>query len=190
MSNLENNTFWVEGEIESETILPIVKNMLELLNFDNLNQLGLLKTTKTKKPLKIYISSEGGCVTSGFMLIDVMNRMKSEGFIVNTIAMGEVASMASVILANGSKGYRWAFPSSQIMIHEVSNIFVGDTSLNMKGILSEVEKLEVLNNSLFDSLAINTNKSLEIIREACSFDNKMNAEEALKFGLIDNIGVL
>lgn len=180
MSDLENNTFWIEGEIESDTILPMVKKML-----------GLLKTIKTKKPcLKIYISSEGGCVTSGFMLIDVMNRMKSEGFIVNTIALGEVASMASVILANGSNGYRWAFPSSQIMIHEVSNTFIVESSLNIKEMLSEVKKLEVLNNSLFESLAINTNNTLEVIREACSFDNKMNAEEALKFGLIDKIGVL
>ena len=143
-------------------------------------QLLFLESEDPKKEISLYINSPGGLVTAGLGIYDTMQYIKPE---VNTLCIGQAASMGSFLLAAGAKGKRFSLPNSRIMVHQPSAGFQGqatDIQIHAKEILSLKERL----NSIYSK---HTGKSLKEISEALERDNFMTAEDAKKFGLIDSV---
>lgn len=138
----------------------------------------------SKNPITIYISSPGGECDAGFAIIDCINELKRKGIEVNTICMGSCSSMASVILASGTLGHRYAFPSSRIMIHQAG---VEVTGGKLKDIEIIKRELEVWTDNMNKIFKKQTGKTIEELRKLTEFDNFMSASEAKKLGLIDKI---
>ncbi len=143
-------------------------------------QLLFLEAEDPKKEIAFYINSPGGVVTSGLAILDTMNYIKCP---VSTIVMGQACSMGSLLLCCGEKGRRFALPHSRIMIHQPSGGFQGqaaDIEIHAKEILDLRARL----NQIYVK---QTGQKLEAVEKAMERDNFMSPEEALKFGLIDEI---
>ena len=143
-------------------------------------QLLFLEAEDPKKEISFYINSPGGVVTSGLAILDTMNYIKCP---VSTIVMGQACSMGSLLLCCGEKGRRFALPNSRIMIHQPSGGFQGqatDIEIHAKEILDLKARL----NQIYVK---QTGQKLDIVEKAMERDNFMSPEEALKFGLIDEI---
>lgn len=143
-------------------------------------QLLFLQSEDPKKDIYLYINSPGGVVYSGLAIIDTMQHIKPD---VSTICVGMAASMASVILSAGAKGKRFILPSAEVMIHQPHGGAEGqasDIEISAKQILK-------LRGSLNKMLAKNTGKSLAQIEKDVDRDFFMGAEEALKYGLVDEV---
>ncbi|MBE6449687.1 MAG: ATP-dependent Clp endopeptidase proteolytic subunit ClpP [Alphaproteobacteria bacterium] len=143
-------------------------------------QLLFLEAEDPKKEISFYINSPGGVVTSGLAILDTMNYIKCP---VSTIVMGQACSMGSLLLCCGEKGRRFALPNSRIMIHQPSGGFQGqatDIEIHAKEILDLKARL----NQIYVN---QTGQKLEVVEKAMERDNFMSPEEALKFGLIDEI---
>ena len=143
-------------------------------------QLLFLEAEDPKKEISFYINSPGGVVTSGLAILDTMNYIKCP---VSTIVMGQACSMGSLLLCCGEKGRRFALPNSRIMIHQPSGGFQGqatDIEIHAKEILDLKARL----NNIYVK---QTGQKLETVQKAMERDNFMSPEEALKFGLIDEI---
>ena len=138
----------------------------------------------TKKPITIYISSPGGECDVGFAIVDCINELKRKGVEVQTICIGSCSSMASVILASGTIGKRFAFPSSRIMIHQAGVEITGG-KLNDISIIQH--ELQVWTDNMNKIFKKQTGKELEELRSLTSYDNFMSAAEAKKLGLIDQV---
>ena len=145
-------------------------------------QLLFLEAEDPEKDICIYINSPGGSVTAGMAIYDTMQYIKPD---VSTICIGMAASMGAFLLAAGEKGKRYATPNAEIMIHQplISGGLSGQTT-EIK-IYSDhmVKTRERLNKILSER----TGKPLEQIEKDTERDNFMTAEEALKYGLIDEI---
>jgi len=143
-------------------------------------QLLFLEADDPKKDIYMYINSPGGVITSGFGIIDTMNYIKPD---ISTICVGQAASMAAMILSSGAKGKRSALENSRIMIHQPLGGVQGqatDIEIHTKEILFLKERL----NSI---LAKNTGKSIKTIENDTNRDNFMSAQEAISYGIIDEI---
>ncbi|MCX4348560.1 MAG: ATP-dependent Clp endopeptidase proteolytic subunit ClpP [Alphaproteobacteria bacterium] len=143
-------------------------------------QLLFLESENPKKDISLYINSPGGVITSGMAMYDTMKYISCD---VATICIGQACSMGSFLLAGGTKGKRFSLPNSQIMIHQPSGGAKGqatDIEIQAKLILDMRKRL----NQIY---AENTGQKLSVIEKAMDRDNFMTPEEALKFGLIDQI---
>ena len=143
-------------------------------------QLLFLEAENPKKEISFYINSPGGVVTSGLAILDTMRYIRCP---VSTIVMGQAASMGSLLLCCGEKGKRYALPNARVMIHQPSGGFQGqatDMEIHVKEILSIKARL----NQIYVE---QTGQKQSVIENAMERDNFMTAEEALKFGLIDEI---
>jgi len=143
-------------------------------------QLLYLEAQDPDKDIQFYINSPGGSVTAGMAIYDTMQYIKCD---VSTICVGMAASMGAFLLSAGAKGKRMALPNSEIMIHQPSAGTQGqitDMAIHMK-------RLQTIKERMNRILAENTGKSIDAVTEACERDNFMTAEEALAFGLIDEI---
>jgi ATP-dependent Clp protease protease subunit len=130
--------------------------------------------------IKFYINSPGGSVSAGLAIYDTMQFIKSD---VSTICVGLAASMASVLLAAGQKGKRFALPNSEIMIHQVMGGAEGqasDVKIRAEHILKTKDKMNKI-------LALHTGQKFATVEHDSDRDNYMTAEEAVKYGLIDKI---
>ena len=145
-----------------------------------IEQLLRLDATNSKKDIIFYINSPGGAVSDGMAIYDAMQMVKSD---VKTICIGRCASMASVLLSGGTKGKRYITPNSEVMIHEVSAFSMG----KLGEVKVNIEHSNTLNERIINLLADNTGKSIEQIRQDIQQDRWFNAEEGLKYGLIDKI---
>ena len=130
--------------------------------------------------IKLFLDTRGGEVISGLGVIDVMNYVTPD---VCTYCMGMCASMGAVILSNGTKGKRYSLPHGEIMIHQIRGGSQGVFS-DMKINLLHSERLQ---KSLYEILASNTGKPYEQIEKDADRDFWMTAEEAVNYGLIDEI---
>jgi ATP-dependent Clp protease protease subunit len=133
-----------------------------------------------KKDITLYINSPGGSVLCGLGILDLMNYINSD---VSTINIGMCASMASILLSSGTKGKRSSLVYSKVMIHQVSSGSSGHIEDNR---ISQMEA-EKYNYILFKILSKNTGKSFEEVLESARRDHWLNSDEALNFGLIDEI---
>ena len=143
-------------------------------------QLYFLDAEDPEKDVYMYINSPGGVITSGMAIYDTMKYVSCD---INTLCIGQACSMGSFLLAGGTKGKRFSLPNSQIMIHQPSGGAQGkasDIEIQAKLILDMRRRL----NQIY---AENTGQKLSVIEKAMDRDNFMTPEEALKFGLIDQI---
>ncbi len=143
-------------------------------------QLLFLEAENPKKDIAFYINSPGGVVTSGMAMYDTMQYIKPE---VSTVCIGQAASMGSLLLTAGAKGKRFSLPNSRIMIHQPSGGAQGqatDIEIQAKEILR-------LRANLNDIYVKHTGRKLADIEKAMERDNFMSADEAKKFGLIDEV---
>lgn len=130
--------------------------------------------------IKFYINSPGGSVSSGLAIYDTMQYIKSD---VSTICVGLAASMASVLLAAGKPGKRFALPNSEVMIHQVMGGAEGqasDVKIRAEHILKIKDKMNKI-------LALHTGQKVATVEHDSDRDNFMSADEALKYGIIDKI---
>ena len=143
-------------------------------------QLLFLENQDPEKDIKIYINSPGGSVTAGMAIYDTMQYIKPH---VSTICVGMAASMASVLLAAGEKGKRFALPNSEVMIHQV----MGGTEGQASDIKIHAERILKMKERLNKILAKHTGQKLTIIEKDSDRDYFMDAEEAVKYGLVDKV---
>ncbi len=143
-------------------------------------QLLFLEAEDPERDISLYINSPGGVVTSGLAIYDTMQYLRAP---VSTICIGMAASMASVLLAAGAKGKRYALPNSRIMIHQGSGGFRGSTP----DVLIQVKELEDLNRRLHDILARHTGQTAKKVAKDTERDNFMSPAEAKAFGIIDEV---
>jgi ATP-dependent Clp protease, protease subunit len=143
-------------------------------------QLLFLDAEDPERDISLYINSPGGVVTSGLAIYDTMQYVRAP---VSTICIGMAASMASVLLAAGAKGKRYALPNSRIMIHQGSAGFRGNTP----DVFIQVKELEELNKSLNKILADHTGQSETKVNKDTDRDYFMSAEQARAYGIIDEV---
>ena len=144
------------------------------------SQLLYLNSVDKDKDIKLFINSPGGSVDNGLAIYDVMNWLDCD---VATYGIGSAASMACVLLSSGTKGKRRAFPSSEIMMHQVSGLCGGQCA-DVQIAAREIEKAQ---DKLYRILSENTGKSMEQIRTDADRDKWFTADEAVEYGLIDEV---
>ncbi len=143
-------------------------------------QLLFLDSEDKTKDIKLYINTPGGSVSAGMAIYDTMQFVKPD---VSTICVGMAASMGAFLLASGAKGKRLSLPNSEIMIHQVMGGAEGqasDVKIRAEHILKIRDRLNVL-------LAKHTGQPIKTIERDTERDNFMTADEAKKYGLIDQI---
>ena len=143
-------------------------------------QLLFLESTDSSKDISIYINSPGGGVYAGLGIYDTMQFIKPE---VATICTGIAASMAAVLMCAGEKGKRSALPHSRIMIHQPMSGTQGQVS-DMEIAVNETVKVR---DELYNIIAKHTGKTYETIKKDSDRDYWMRAEEAQKYGMVDEI---
>ncbi|OGZ04000.1 MAG: ATP-dependent Clp endopeptidase, proteolytic subunit ClpP [Candidatus Lloydbacteria bacterium RIFCSPHIGHO2_01_FULL_41_20] len=143
-------------------------------------QLIFLENEDPKKEIKLYINSPGGQVTAGLAILDTMNFIKPD---VSTICVGMAASMAAILLSAGAKGRRFILPNAEVMIHQP----MGGTEGQASDIAISAKHILKTKDSLNKILAKNTGQPLTQIEKDVDRDYYMSAEEAKKYGLVDDI---
>lgn len=143
-------------------------------------QLLFLESEDPDKEINLYINSPGGLITAGFAIYDTMQYIKAP---VNTICMGQAASMGAFLLAGGKKGGRMALPSAQIMIHQPHGGATGQAS-DIEVTAQEILRMRSRLNAL---LSHHTDQPIEKIAQDVDRDYFMSPEEALAYGLIDKV---
>lgn len=146
-------------------------------------QLLFLDAEDPGKDIYLYINSPGGSITDGMAIYDTMQYIKSD---VCTICVGLAASMGSVLLAAGKKGKRYALPNSEVLIHQPL-IAGGDLSGQTTEIKIYADHMVKTREKLNKILSERTGQPLDVIEKDTERDNYMTAEEAKKYGLIDEI---
>ncbi len=143
-------------------------------------QLLFLDAENSGQDIKFYINSPGGSVSAGLAIYDTMQYIKSP---VSTICIGMAASMASVLLAAGEPGKRFALPNSEVMIHQVMGGTEGqasDVKIHAEHILKTKDKMNKI-------LAAHTGQKIATVEKDSDRDYYMSAEEAKNYGIIDKI---
>ena len=165
---LKERVVFLGDQVTPETANIVIAQLLHLAYED------------PKKDIKLYINSPGGSVYDGLAIIDTMNYIEPD---VQTIGIGLQASMGAMLLSSGTKGKRFALPNARIMIHQPSSGTEGkitDQEIALKeGIY--------LKKVLIDMMAKNTGKTAKEIEKDMDRDNWMSAEEAQKYGIIDEV---
>lgn len=165
---LKDRIIFLGTEIDDGVANAIIAQLLFLDNQDQ------------EKDIKLYINSPGGSVTAGMAIYDTMQFIKSD---VSTICVGMAASMASVLLAAGKAGKRFALPNSEVMIHQV----MGGTQGQASDIKIHAERILKMKEKLNSILASHTGQNIKTIEKDTDRDNFLDAEAAKKYGLIDKI---
>ena len=155
---------------------PIEDNLASLV----CAQLPFLESEAPDEPINLYINSPGGVVSAGLAMYDTMQYIKPP---VSTVCLGQAASAASLILCAGASGSRFATPNSKIMIHQPSGGFSGQAT-DIKIQAEEILKTKKRINEIYQK---HLNISINEIDKAMERDKFFDAEEAMKFGLIDKV---
>ena len=156
----------------------IEDNMANLI----IAQLLFLDSEDPEKDIHMYINSGGGVVTAGLAIYDTMQYLRSP---INTVCIGQAASMAAVLLSAGAPGKRFALPNARIMIHQGSGGFRGNTP----DVMIQVKELETLVAKLMKIIAHHSGQDVEKVKRDVDRDRFMSADEAKEYGLIDEIFV-
>ena len=164
---LKDRIIFLTGEIDDYSANLVIS---ELLYLESLNH----------EDIYLYINSPGGSVTAGLAIYDTINFIKSD---VSTIAIGMAASMGAFLLAAGTKGKRYALPNSEIMIHEV----LGGTRGQASVIEREASRIIKLRDKMNKILSTLTKKTYKQICKDTSNDYFMSANDAVEYGIIDDI---
>lgn len=164
---LNDRIIWLGTQVSDHMANVIVAQLLFL-------------DTKEDKDIKLYINSPGGSVSAGMAIYDTMNYVSCD---VSTICVGQAASMGAFLLSAGAKGKRFVLPSSEVMIHQPLGGYSGqatDIEIHAKHILKLKDKLN-------RKLALHTGQEIETIVRDTERDNFMSAQEAVDYGLADQV---
>jgi ATP-dependent Clp protease protease subunit len=165
---LKERVIFIVGQVEDHMANLIVAQLL------------FLESENPDKDISVYINSPGGSVTAGLAIYDTMQFIKPD---ISTLCIGQAASMGAVLLAAGTKGKRYSLPHSRVMIHQPLGGYQGqamDIEIHTKEILKIREQLNQL-------LAKHSGQSIETIDKDTERDNFMDADTAVKYGLIDEV---
>ena len=165
---LKERVIFLVGAVNEATANLVVAQML------------FLESENPEKDIYFYINSPGGVVSAGLAIYDTMQFIKPQ---VSTLCVGQAASMGSFLLAAGATGKRFALPNSRIMIHQPLGGFQGQAS----DIEIHAKEILYLKGRLNELLAQHTGKSVGEIEKDTDRDNFMNAEEAMAYGLVDEV---
>ena len=165
---LKERVIFLVGAVNEATANLVVAQML------------FLESENPEKDIYFYINSPGGVVSAGLAIYDTMQFIKPQ---VSTLCVGQAASMGSFLLAAGAPGKRFALPNSRIMIHQPLGGFQGQAS----DIEIHAKEILYLKGRLNELLAQHTGKSISEIEKDTDRDNFMNAEEAVAYGLVDEV---
>jgi len=170
----------IYSRLLQERIIFLVGPVADALSNTVIAQLLFLEHQDPKKDIKLYINTPGGSVTAGMAIYDTIQYVKPD---VHTICVGLAASMGAVLLASGAKGKRSALPNSEVMLHQVMGGAEGqavDIDIAARHILKIKDKLNQI-------LVNHTGQSLAKIEKDTDRDFYLSANEAKKYGLIDEI---
>lgn len=173
-----NSSYDLYSLLLKERIIMLTGEIDDTLSEIVCSELIYLNAKDQELPISIYIDSPGGSVTAGMAIYDVMKAIEAP---IKTIGLGLCASMAAFLLSSGDKGYRYAYPNAEIMIHQP----IGQTQGQVSDLEIMTKRFISLKNKLNSILASNTNKSLEEIEKDTDRDNFLTADEAIEYGLID-----
>ncbi len=165
---LKERIIFIDGEINDATADLVVAQIL------------FLESENSEKDISIYINSPGGSVTAGLAIYDTMQYVKCP---IQTICLGQAASMGAFLLAGGTKGKRYTLPSARVMIHQPWGGVEGqesDIAIHAKEIL-RLKKLTI------EHFAEQTGKLFDEVAKDMERDFFMNAQEALAYGIVDNV---
>ena len=158
---------WVAGPVNDQMSTVVQAQLMFLDSVEN-------------RDITMHIDSPGGSVKSGLSMVDVMEYIKSDIVTVNT---GMAASMGSILLGAGTKGKRYSLRFSKVMLHQSSGGFGG----NIQDAKIDFQEWEKVNKILFDLLGSYCSKDPEVVMQDATRDFWMDAEEAVKYGIIDEI---
>ena len=165
---LRERIVFVTGQVEDNMASLIVAQLL------------FLESENPSKPISMYINSPGGVVTAGMAIYDTMQYIKPR---VSTVCIGQAASMGSFLLAAGEPGMRIALPNARIMVHQPSG--------GARGMASDIEiqarEILRIRQRMNDLYVKYTGQSLTEIEKALDRDTFLEADEALKFGIVDKV---
>ncbi|OYX42785.1 MAG: ATP-dependent Clp protease proteolytic subunit [Sphingomonadales bacterium 32-64-22] len=165
---LRERIVFVTGQVEDNMASLIVAQLL------------FLESENPSKPISMYINSPGGVVTAGMAIHDTMQYIKPR---VSTVCIGQAASMGSFLLCAGEPGMRIALPNARIMIHQPSG--------GARGMASDIEiqakEILRIRSRMNDLYVKYTGQPLDAIEKALDRDTFLEADEALKFGLVDKV---
>ncbi len=166
----EKRTVYLWGVVDDKSARDIVSKLL------------VLDADKPGEEIKLFINSPGGVVTSGMVMYDTMQMIKSP---VSTICMGLAASMGSILLSAGTKGKRFIYPHGEVMIHQPSlGGYFQATSADIEIQANQIKKTKELGANI---LAKNCGKSFDQIMADFDRDYWMDADEAVAYGIVDGI---
>lgn len=143
-------------------------------------QMLLLDSENPEKDIMLYINSPGGSVTAGMAIYDTMQHIRAD---VQTICLGQAASMGAFLLAAGAKGKRMALPHSRVLIHQP----LGGAQGQATDIEIQAAEICRIKKSLNEILSVNTGQALKKIEKDTDRDYIMTAQEALEYGMIDKV---
>ncbi len=165
---LKDRIVFLDGEINDGTADLVVAQML------------FLESEDPKKDISLYINSPGGSVTAGLAVYDTMQYLASP---VQTICMGQAASMAAVLLCGGSKGKRFILPSARVMIHQPwGNVEGQETDIRI-----QAKELERIKQLTIDILVRHTGRSRDEIIADTERDFFLTAPDAVNYGIVDSV---
>ncbi len=165
---LKDRIVMLSGEVNDQSASTIVAQLL------------FLEAEDPEKDIYFYINSPGGVITAGMSIYDTMNYIKPD---VSTICIGQAASMGAFLLSSGAKGKRYSLPHSRIMIHQP----LGGAQGQATDIQIQAKEIQRMKDELNGILAENTGQKVAKIAEDTERDNFMSAEEAKKYGMIDEV---
>ncbi|MEA1913952.1 MAG: ATP-dependent Clp endopeptidase proteolytic subunit ClpP [Campylobacterota bacterium] len=165
---LKDRIIMLSGEVNDAVASSIVAQLL------------FLEAEDPDKDIYLYINSPGGVITSGMSIYDTMNYIKPD---ICTICIGQAASMGAFLLCCGTKGKRYSLPNSRIMIHQP----LGGAQGQATDIQIQAQEIQRIKDSLNSILAHKTGQDIEIIEKDTDRDNFMSADQAMEYGLVDEV---
>jgi ATP-dependent Clp protease protease subunit len=165
---LQDRIIFLSGIISDESANSVIAQLLYLEGNDG------------HKEIKLYINSPGGSITAGMAIYDAMQYVKQD---VSTLCIGLAASMGAFLLSSGAKGKRYALSNSEVMIHQP----IGGAQGQASDIEISAKRILKLRHKLNGLLAIHTGQAIEQIERDTDRDYFMDAQDAIKYGLIDEV---
>ncbi|MCC2098844.1 MAG: ATP-dependent Clp protease proteolytic subunit [Hyphomicrobiales bacterium] len=165
---LKERIIFLAGPVEDQMATLVVAQLL------------YLEADNPKKDIYLYINSPGGVVTAGLSIYDTMQFIRPK---VSTLCIGQAASMGSLLLCAGEKGMRYCLPNSRVMVHQPSGGFQGQAS----DIQRHAEDILKIKRRLNEIYVHHTGRDYDMIERTLDRDHFMTAQEALEFGIVDNV---
>ena len=166
---LEQRKIFLWGVVDDDSAEEIVSKLI------------YLESVKPGEKITFFINSPGGMVTSGFSILDTMNLISSP---VSTVCMGLAASMGSILLSAGQKGERFIFPLGEVMIHQPSMGLLQGSAADLEIHAKQIAKTKETSAEI---LSKNCNQPIKQILSDFDRDYWMNAEESVKYGIVDKV---